>query len=163
MKSKWAFLAFAVAALTIHATAQAERARTGEYRLVGLSEEVFQGNGGIAAMHAACQATFGDRLARMCTSEEVFKTPNLQDLGLERSGWIQPIITGAGFSDAGEFIVDAYTAALSFSTTQSCNAWTSNQEGPFFGLTYNPRAGALENSPCINENPVACCSSQKSR
>ena len=162
MKLKWLFLAFAIVALSIHATAQAERIRTGEYRLIGFSRTSFQGNAGIAAMHADCQATFDDRLARMCTSEEIFKTPNLQDLDLKRDGWVQPIVAGTGFSgSAGStLIVDAYSATLTFSRTQSCNGWTDTRP---IGLTYDSSVGALDNSPCVNEFAVACCSPQKSR
>ena len=159
MKSKYSLLALAIVSLGFHATAQAE---TPEYRFVGVSKTTFQGNAGFAAMHADCQTTFRDRKARMCTSEEVFKTPNLLGLNLETASWVQPIAAGGGYNSGvgSSLIVDEYHATLSFSTTQSCNSWTNTQ---FVGLTYAPTSGSFTNSPCVNMHPVACCSTRKPR
>jgi hypothetical protein len=49
------------------------------YRFSGFSKSMVSGDSGLAALHAACQSSFGGD-ARMCTSKEIFETPSLSSI-----------------------------------------------------------------------------------
>lgn len=158
------FLVLTVVLAALTANVNAETGDNKEYRFVGFSTTPVQGNAGMAAMHADCQSTFHDRGARMCTTEEVFRTPNLEDLNLppDESAWVQPIAAGVGGAVGQTLIVDQFQATITHGSTISCNGWTSNNVF-FAGLSYRSFSGSFDNRSCSNSSPVACCSTRKAK
>ena len=137
------------------------------YRFVGFSSGTTTGDaGGPLGMHAICQRSFGPD-ARMCTTEEFWKTPPA-DNTLEDpiSGWIQPVIIATYFDptapEGSQQVYVEYSGIRARAETGSaptryfsCGQWSNVDRQ---GLTVNS-AGRVEILDC-NYTPqpkVSCC------
>lgn len=126
-------------------------------QFVGFSSDSVKGNVGLVGMHGACSLTYGTG-ARMCTDEEVFKTPNLQPVPSVPSGWIQPTSQMMQFDDINK---------------QTCSHWSDRSIGGIgfvlsgermniaaTEITYSndsPPNTIYATTRCGDARPVACC------
>ena len=128
------------------------------YRFVGYSSDapadlVF-GSVGLPTFYARCQdpvTGFGPD-ARMCTTEEFFRSPNIEVPTPVINAWIHPVFVGAAGSPL---------TALEFSgrTTTghdfSCAGWTAGAGGSN-GLTVQDNGG-FSTQTCGVARQVTCC------
>jgi len=137
------------------------------YRFVGYSRGTTTGAaGGPLGMHAICQASFGLD-ARMCTTEEFWKTPptgiTLED---PISAWIQPVIIATYFDPTGpqgsQVIYVEYSGIRAKAETGSaptryfsCGQW-SNDDVQGLTVTSAGRVGIGACNPG-EPQPVSCC------
>lgn len=82
------------------------------FQLVGFTSATFQGNVGILAYSAACQAEFAT--SRWCTTKEVFETTPIPG-ALSGAAWVKPLLDGAGFDVSGHSSLSGHL----------CDAWVS--------------------------------------
>lgn len=139
------------------------------YRFVGYSQSAptIGALEGPLGMHAICQESFGPE-ARMCTTEEFWKTPptdtTLEDTTIR--GWIQPVIIAAYYDPEGEegltHIFIEYTGIRAKAETGqaptryfSCGQWSNDKHQ---GLT-STSTGRVELRDCNVTPPpkVTCC------
>ena len=136
------FAALAITVATAVSGAPKDRGSAGDvYRFVGYATTTPRtGDEGFVAMHTSCQEDFGP-LARMCTTEELFLSPNAAYP--DNPAWIHSVGGSQDFISGG--------------TPQNCNGWTSNSGG---GLGI--RAGGVATGfACSNDRPVTCCAPAK--
>lgn len=148
-----------------------------EYRLAGLSAAVLS-DVGVNGMHAACQAARGPA-ARMCTSVEAVRSPELVALGAQDfAGRVQPVIVTerhdlvevSGSSlfvheirDASGFLYQNAGPDLPFAPSIDCDQWTTQDEaevGVFLACADGRCqlfAGACGSDSFPIELPVLCC------
>lgn len=129
------------------------------YRFAGYSSERTDGNaGGPLGMHAICQGNFGPT-ARMCTTEEFWKSPGIVDAGGPLGAWIQPTIVAAYFN-----VLAADAVCMDFSgdlflcdpNKSTCNQWKTAVDS-FNGTTVRATTGETIVRSCLNGLFVACC------
>lgn len=140
-----------------------------EYRYTGLSTAFVTSYVGLNGMHEACRATFGPA-ARMCTTEELFRTPDLAEKPVREPGgsWVHPVIVAVAFDDAGRDlrVVDFTGVMLGTGIPNggrgSCNGWQSpdpNGSGAIYAAPAGKRT--VSHDRCIggfeNTKPVTCC------
>ena len=71
--------------------------RSGVFEFRGYSDNnMVDGGVGLVGMHGACQAEFPGEDARMCPTEEFFKSPGVQ--GPTTGSWVHPVF-GSGSTD----------------------------------------------------------------
>jgi len=149
---------------------------TTEYRYVGITElQVPDTAFGVFDMNAWCQGEFGPD-ARMCTTEEFFKSPVVGGTEWEDTvmAWIQPVIvtTYEAFSldeQRVNIFVD-YTGAsqhqlydrgnqatLEPGSFLSCKQWTCFKCDGAYGATISGWHGGVTFQRCTDERPVVCC------
>lgn len=145
-----------------------------EYRVVGFSADEVPANIGLGGMHAECDSAFPGMDARMCTTEEVVRTPGLsQILTATGIGWVQPVgVTRSFFSDGVNnwHIVTESTGARQRSrgplvgipfASLDCFGWVNSNAGTTgtvvainaFGVT----APHISTGPCDATRAVTCC------
>ena len=122
------------------------------YRFVGRSESALPGNAGHRAMHEACQETFEDPTARMCTSKDIFETPDLPILDIE-AVWVHPVIVG--FAAPSTTIDFSGRIVRDFDGALSCNSWDRNSDD-FAGLIWS-RDSTFRFGRCNYSRYVSCC------
>ncbi len=147
------------------------------YRIIGFSVATTTGTEqeSLGGMHEICRAEFGG-LARMCTTLEAAKSPNLADLP-ELSGWMQPLITSTAVmfdpiqsefgtpyravqTDVTNIIqvglADTFRKAV-FHAELSCNRWSPQAltTRPIFGAAVVNRKFAA--AACSFKRSVLCC------
>lgn len=131
-------------------------------QFVGFSEATVPGRVGFVGLHQACQGTFG-RKARMCTSEEIFETTNLQSQQGSQTGsaWVHPVFVGAGQTIIGTdtpagFVLDFSGRHDLFAKGNlTCSGWT-NVAASGRGLAANESLG-FRLEPCNLEIHAARC------
>lgn len=126
--------------------------------VVGVTDEVSQGNVGLLILNERCAAKFPG--GHWCMSREVLtgyqeEVTDTQDI----FAWVQPSIAGA-FHDPvdGPQAIDA-SGVIGHPQDLSCNGWTSTGSS-LTGLTIQlPPFGGLKATgrPCTSEIPAACC------
>ena len=144
-----------------------------EYRVVGLSDETAQGNVGIGKLYKLCQRSFG-RQARMCTTEEVMRSPAISRLlKMGEEGWIQPVIVSAVSVDGDFQVRDISGLSVTFAVTTkqglSCTQWTqsSGWAGATLARTDQEVLGIdgtfIRKRMCSSDLNVLCCTPEKSK
>jgi hypothetical protein len=133
------------------------------YRYIGNSTALVVPNIGINGMHATCQADFGDG-ARMCTTTEVFETPNMPQTS-PSFAWVQPVITdiivdgtNVHYGVAGRIISHAISEGI---RGVNCSAWTDTTVARGTTVT-NSLSGVMSigSDSCDEDFRVACCLAQ---
>lgn len=136
--------------LAICVAAAPERARAqscSEFQLVGFSDDQFDGNGGIFAMTAACNAKFAG--SRLCTSVEVMSTVDVPT-GLSGRAWVRPVLLTDPLSDGADA-----SGVEGSARNLSCNGWDSDN-GTVGGLAVDA-SGRFSARDCDVSRPAACC------
>ncbi|MGD2137790.1 MAG: hypothetical protein PVF08_05995 [Gammaproteobacteria bacterium] len=135
-----------------------------DYRYVGYSTSYAAADIGINGMNEICKEDFEEEEARMCTSTEVFESPNIPASGIG-AGWVQPIVTGFFLeNDRAYYLVNGKVMSPNdIVSGLNCSAWNTisgdangtyittrpNTSGSFsIGITYDT---------CDEEWRVACC------
>jgi len=116
---------------------------------------------GINGMHETCQTDFGTS-ARMCTTTEVFETPNMPSGSTSSFGWVQPIISDVIINDgqvyyfiAGTVVSESATAGIGGA---NCLSWrTDNPFTQGTGVLTSGGVIAIADDTCDENHFVACC------
>ena len=133
------------------------------YRYVGNSTAMIYPNIGINGMHETCQTAFGSS-ARMCTTTEVFETPNLPlNNVIGQAAWVQPIISGTILSSTevlyvvnGVLLPESLGGGIS---GMNCRTWseaTVNNRGAIIGTGAEHKI-SINYANCNEDLYVACC------
>ena len=135
-------------------------------QVVGLSEGTTQGNAGIVRMYELCQDTFGPH-ARMCTTEEVIRSPSI--VGLLEIGdeaWVQPVIAALVKSEDSFQVRDVTGINVTFEAPTgripknglSCTQWTQSAGwGGTALLRESDGRTLLDKQICSANIHVLCC------
>ena len=136
------------------------------YRFVGVTTATTQGGAGWKGLNDLCVAQFATtyQSTRMCSTEEVMKTPvrAWPTLAGEPSGyWLQPVLLFSAFSGSNFYVFEYsgafFTSSGSPGGALSCDRWsTINSSGVGIALS---SAGSIATVTCNTSLGVACCSS----
>lgn len=135
------------------------------YRVAGVSSTAVNGDIGLDGMFNTCQTDFGPS-ARVCTSEEIFQTPDFANkLALPAFGnaWINPVIVSAFYNpEIGVVQNIDISGVVTHKNNLNCGDWTGLDASA--GLVII-RGGATQlhtrlTLPCNVAKPVACCTPQ---
>lgn len=133
------------------------------YRFAGYSDDPTTGNaGGIIGMHSICQETFGSD-ARMCTSEEFWRSPAIAPPAPASASWIQPSFIAFAFTGMGSAVEERHCmyfngvilSACSPIVT-SCGQWRFDNS-LWKGTVTTTDEGQVLLAACDNSLRVACC------
>ena len=122
-----------------------------QYRVVGATGDParYGGDSALYNLNRYCREQFNNQ-ARMCTSEEVMKTPDLISLQ-GRNGWVQPVVGSAVVLPSGELEVVDSASGL-HSATLNCDNWSADSGR---GLMWE--ASHFSAVLCTNSLRVVCC------
>ena len=128
---------------------------------VGLTDETFDGDSGMVAMHRACGAKFKGGV--MCTTRMIIEggfdsLAQLPQNGVE--AWINPAPVGPT-NDSFQTFTD-FTGLDGSISSSNCAVWDSLNGSGFTieGKLGRPEGAKIEMDldTCADFNPVACCS-----
>jgi len=138
--------ALAITVATAASAAPKGGSAGGVYRFVGYATTTLRtGDEGFVAMHTSCQEDFGP-LARMCTTEELFLSPNAASPD-EGEAWVHSIGNASG--GQADFIGGP--------SVGTCKGWSDASAG---GVVIGA-GGVIMTLPCGNTRQVTCCAPAK--
>ena len=111
-----------------------------EPRFVGFSDDAVRADVGLVGLHGACKNKFGSG-ARMCTTEEVFTTPDLGSYPEVARAWVQQTDKYIYFTD---------------SRTVNCRGWDL-ASSTYSSTVIKGEKMSLGAVVCTNLLPVTCC------
>lgn len=120
------------------------------YRFAGFSTATLIGKSGVAALHAACQSNFGAG-ARMCTTKEIFETPDLISVTTGQ-GWAHPVVVSEILNAANKRVMRDFSGLSATTLTMSCDGWRSMASGVIYTADEGYRVAA-----CSAARNVSCC------
>jgi len=122
-----------------------------QYRVAGATGDPdrYSGDTSLHNLNRFCREQFNQE-ARMCTSEEVIKTPHLGSIS-GRIGWVQPLIGSAVVLPSGIMEVVDSASGL-HSETLNCDNWSAVTGNGI--VWHNGKLGVL---PCDGSYRVICC------
>jgi len=137
------------------------------YRFVGYSTATTTGNaGGFVGIYQICQNEFGP-MARMCTTEEFFKSPNIEDPPLAGQGaaWVEPHFIAAfpNPSDPTKTVfVEAFSGKMITPANLRCGGWTLSGDtidGTVIRRSFNNDTPGVTvtTAVCDGNLHVTCC------
>ncbi len=131
------------------------------FRFVGVTDQVFQGNAGLAAMSRACNGQFPG--ARMAFTDEYRTTVNPPDFAAPYA-WIQPRpILEQGRDGYGNPQLIDVTGLAYRTDTMDCDSWSNNNSDPTafqVGGIALLASGAIGIRNCSSSVPVACAAAE---
>lgn len=130
------------------------------YRFAGYSTDATTGSaGGIIGMHSICQDTFGPN-ARMCTTEEFWRSPRLATPGPTTVAWVNPTIAVVYYdANADHPVCIDYSGKQFYSCdddTTRCDQWRA-EGASFYGTIVQSSTGQVTDLECSTSLPVTCC------
>ena len=133
------------------------------YRYVGNTIAETFPNVGINGMHENCRTDFGAS-ARMCTTTEVFETPNMPSNNtLGQGAWVQPIISDSILSSTEvHYVVNGILLPESIGGGiggMNCRSWSTSESNNRGALIITSGTGAIyiNYDNCNVDFSVACC------
>jgi hypothetical protein len=130
------------------------------YRFAGYSAGTTTGDaGGIIGMHSICQDTFGPD-ARMCTSEEFWRSPAIAPPGPGSIRWVQPSFIAFAFEGTDRWCMYFSGVTLSGCSplVTSCGKWTSDSAtSSYKGTVISADEGVISLTGCNLPLKVTCC------
>jgi hypothetical protein len=127
--------------------------------VVGVTDEVSQGNVGLLILNERCAAKFPG--GHWCMSREVLT--GYQEEVTDTPGgfaWVQPSIAGA-FHDPvdGPQAIDA-SGVIGLPRNLSCNGWTNTGSSLTGLIVQLSPFGGISDAGCTSERPAICCASR---
>ena len=126
------------------------KVRTVQYQVAGATGDTVEGDGVLRNMNLMCQEFLSNPEARICTSEEVIKSPDLSII-TGYGGWVQPIISCAIVLSSGTVEVVDIASGL-HSGTLNCDNWQSTTGN---GLAWVNSHFAI--NACTTVRRIICC------
>lgn len=121
------------------------------YKFVGITVAKTQGNAHWKAMIDMCKSEYGDSV-RMCTTEEIMKTPAGQwPTSLDSDAWVQPVIVEAEIP----FIIDFSLWYEDNPDNLTCRGWNSNSASYRGMVLY--LSGWISTRQCDQQSAITCC------
>lgn len=117
------------------------------YKFIGVTEAKAIGNVGWKTLNEMCISEYGES-TRMCTSEEIMKTPVAKWPSLGNTAWIHPVFVVGGSS-----YVDYSGRNHQDAEDLCCNSWC---QGGGTGLALHT-SGKILLRECLHEYAVTCC------
>jgi len=120
------------------------------YHFTGFSKKKLIGSSGVAALHAGCQSDFGSA-ARMCTTKEIFKTPDLTTVTTGQ-GWSHPVVVSEFLNLSNKRVMRDFSGLSAITLSMSCDGWSKNTSG----ILYSAREG-FQVTNCSVAQRISCC------
>ena len=123
------------------------------YHFAGFSKKKLIGSSGIAALHAGCQSSFG-AAARICTTKEIFKTPELSSVTTGQ-GWAHPVVVSEFINSANKRVMRDFSGLSAITLSMSCDGWSSATSGLLYAA-----GEEFYVTDCSVAQRISCCTPQ---